>query len=173
MDALVEAGKFDVPKALVDNDVQGRVAAAREELKQRGIPNAESVPIPAEAFATESERRVRLGLLVSELVKQAQLQAKPEQVRARIEEFAQNYEQPAQVVGYYLADRQRRAEIEAIVLEDNVVAHVLEKGQVTDEGAFRSVDGDGVITMQRFTDFYAAMNGGSSVTPPAWATFPW
>ena len=75
MDALVEAGKFDVPKALVDNDVQGRVAAAREELKQRGIPNAESVPIPAEAFATESERRVRLGLLVSELVKQAQLQA--------------------------------------------------------------------------------------------------
>ncbi|HEY9270384.1 trigger factor, partial [Achromobacter sp.] len=47
MDALVEAGKFDVPKALVDNDVQGRVAAAREELKQRGIPNAESVPIPA------------------------------------------------------------------------------------------------------------------------------
>ena len=98
MDALVEAGKFDVPKALVDNDVQGRVAAAREELKQRGIPNAESVPIPAEAFATESERRVRLGLLVSELVKQAQLQAKPEQVRARIEEFAQNYEQPAQVV---------------------------------------------------------------------------
>ncbi len=133
MDALVEAGKFDVPKALVDNDVQSRVAAAREELKQRGVPNAESVPIPAEAFAAESERRVRLGLLVSELVKQAQLQAKPEQVRARIEEFAQNYEQPAQVVSYYLSDRQRRAEIEAIVLEDNVVAHVLEKAKVTEE----------------------------------------
>ncbi|KAG1077881.1 hypothetical protein G6F40_016939 [Rhizopus arrhizus] len=80
MDALVEAGKFDVPKSLVDNDVQGRVAAAREELKQRGIPNAEAVPIPAEACSTESERRVRLGLLVSELVKQAQLQAKPEQL---------------------------------------------------------------------------------------------
>ena len=133
MDALVEAGKFDVPKSLIDNDVQGRIAAAREELKQRGVPNAESVPIPAEAFSTESERRVRLGLLVSELVKQAQLQAKPEQVRARIEEFAENYEQPAQVVSYYLADRQRRAEIEAIVLEDNVVAHVLDKAKVTDE----------------------------------------
>ncbi|MBO9355240.1 trigger factor [Bordetella petrii] len=133
MDALVEAGKFDVPKALVDNDVQSRVQAAREELKQRGVPNAESVPIPAEAFATESERRVRLGLLVSELVKQAQLQAKPEQVRARIEEFAQNYEQPAQVISYYLADRQRRGEIEAIVLEDNVVQHVLEKAKVTEE----------------------------------------
>jgi trigger factor len=133
MDALVEAAKFDVPKALVDSDVQTRVAAAREELKQRGIPNAESVPIPPEAFTTESERRVRLGLVVSELVKQAQLQAKPEQVRARIEEFAQNYEEPAQVVSYYLADRQRRAEIEAIVVEDNVVTHVLEKAKVADE----------------------------------------
>ncbi|MFJ1298395.1 trigger factor [Pseudomonadota bacterium AL_CKDN230030165-1A_HGKHYDSX7] len=133
MDALVEAAKFDVPKALVSNDVQGRIAEAREELKQRGVPNAESVPMPEEIFAGESERRVRLGLLVSELVKQNQLQAKPEQVRARIEEFAQNYEQPAQVVSYYLSDRQRRAEIEAIVLEDNVVAHVLEKAKVTDE----------------------------------------
>jgi len=133
MDALVEAAKFDVPKALVDSDVETRVTAAREELKQRGIPNAESVPIPPEAFSTESERRVRLGLLVSELVKQNNLQAKPEQVRTRIEEFAQNYEEPAQVVSYYLADRQRRAEIEAIVVEDNVVAHVLEKAKVTDE----------------------------------------
>lgn len=133
MDALIEASQFDVPKALVDSDVQSRVQAAREELKQRGIPNAESVPIPAEAFSTESERRVRLGLLVAELVKQEQLQAKPEQVRARIEEFAQNYEQPAQVVSYYLTDRQRRAEIEAIVLEDNVVQHVLEKAKATEE----------------------------------------
>ncbi|WP_459614334.1 trigger factor [Bordetella sp. 2513F-2] len=133
MDALVEAGKFDVPKALVESDVQNRVAAAREELKQRGVPNADSVPMPNEVFAAESERRVRLGLLVSELVKQAQLQAKPEQVRARIEEFAENYEQPAQVVSYYLSDRQRRAEIEAIVLEDNVVAHVLGQAKVTEE----------------------------------------
>jgi trigger factor len=109
------------------------VAAAREELKQRGVPNADSMPIPADAFTEESTRRVRLGLLISELVKQAQLQAKPEQVRERIEEFAQNYEQPAQVVSYYLSDRQRRAEIEAIVLEDNVVAHVLGQAKVTEE----------------------------------------
>src|SRR5690606_33666496 len=112
MDALVEACTFDVPKALVENDAQSRVSAAREELKQRGVPNADSMPIPADAFTAESERRVRLGLLVSELVQAADLQAKPEQVRTRIEEFAQNYEQPAQVVAYYLSDRQRRAEIE-------------------------------------------------------------
>jgi trigger factor len=133
MDALVSVCSFDVPKALVESDAQSRVTAAREELRQRGVPNADSMPIPAEAFSAESERRVRLGLLVSELVRSADLQAKPEQVRARIEEFAQNYEQPAQVVAYYLSDRQRRAEIEAIVLEDNVVDHVLSKAQVSDE----------------------------------------
>ncbi|HUH86739.1 MAG TPA: trigger factor [Pusillimonas sp.] len=133
MDALVAACSFDVPKALVDNDTQNRVAAAREELKQRGVPNADSLPIPPETFSAESERRVRLGLLVAELVDSADLRAKPEQVRARIEELAQNYEQPAQVVAYYLSDRERRAEIEALVLEDNVVEHVLSKAQVTDE----------------------------------------
>jgi len=133
MDALVAACTFDVPKALVETDTQNRVAAAREELKQRGMPNADTMPIPPEAFSAESERRVRLGLLVSELVSSADLKAKPEQVRARIEDLAQNYEQPAQVVAYYLSDRQRRSEIEAIVLEENVVNHVLSKAKVNDE----------------------------------------
>lgn len=133
MDALVAAAEFDVPKSLVNQDAQGRVQAAREDLKQRGVPNADSLNIPVEAFADESARRVRLGLLVSELVKQVGLQAKPEQVRARIEEFAQNYEQPAQVVAYYLADKQRRGEIEAVVVEDNVVEHILSQAKVTDE----------------------------------------
>jgi trigger factor len=133
MDALVGACAFDVPKALVKSDTESRIAAAREDLKQRGVPNADTVPIPEDMFKAESERRVKLGLLVSELVDKADLKAKPEQIRARIEDFAKSYEQPAQVVAYYLSDRQRRAEIEAIVLEDNVVDHVLSKAQVTDE----------------------------------------
>lgn len=132
-DAVAKAATFDVPKALVNDDVQGRIQAAREELKQRGIPNADSMPIPAEAFAEESERRVRLGLLVGQLVEEAKLQATPEQVRARIEEFAQNYEKPEQVVAYYLADRQRRAEMENVTLEDNVVEHILSQAKVTEE----------------------------------------
>lgn len=138
MDALAGACAFDLPKALVDNEIASRTAAAREELKQRGLPNADTVPIPEDTFRAESERRVRLGLVVGELIKSADLTAKPEQVRARIEEFAKSYEQPAQVVTYYLSDRQRRAEIESLVLEDNVVDHVLAAAQVTDE----SVDFD-------------------------------
>ena len=133
MEALAAACTFDVPKALVDNDTANRVAQAREELKQRGVPNADTMPIPPEAFSAESERRVRLGLVVSKLVESNDLRAKPEQVRARIEELAQNYEQPSQVVAYYLSDRERRAEVEALVLEDNVVEHILSKAQVTDE----------------------------------------
>ena len=133
MDALVAVATFDVPKALIDSECEARVAAARAELTQRGVPNADKMPIPADAFATEAERRVKLGLLVSELVQAEQLQAKPEQVRARIEEFASSYEKPAEVVSYYLSDRARRSEVEGIVLEDNVVQHALAKAQVEDE----------------------------------------
>lgn len=133
MEALVGVAQFDVPKALVDSERESRVKVAREELKQRGLPNADTFPIPADAFVEEATRRVKLGLLINEIIKTAGLQAKPEQVRARIEAFAQGYEQPAQVVSYYLSDRQRRAEIEAIVLEDNVVEHILAQAQVSDD----------------------------------------
>lgn len=133
MDALLAASEFDVPKALVANEIQNRIAMARQELKQRGLPNADDMPIPEDVFQDEAERRVRLGLLLSELVQSAELKATPEQVRARIEEFAQNYEQPEQVISYYLSDAQRRAEIEAIVLEDNVVDHIVSQAKVSDE----------------------------------------
>lgn len=133
MDALIGAASFEIPKSLVESECEARVQAARAELTQRGVPNADKMPIPADTFKAEAERRVRLGLLVSELVQKAQLQAKPEQVRARIEEFAANYEKPAEVVSYYLSDRARRSEVEGIVLEDNVVQHALAHAQVEDE----------------------------------------
>ena len=133
MDAILAASEFDIPKALVENEIKNRIAMARQELKQRGLPNADDMPIPEDVFQDEAERRVRLGLLLSELVEKAELKATPEQVRARIEEFAQNYEQPEQVISYYLSDAQRRAEIEAIVLEDNVVDHIVSQAKVSDE----------------------------------------
>lgn len=133
MDALVQAVSFEVPKALIESESQNRVQAAREELRRRGMPNADQMPIPADAFKEEAERRVRLGLTVSELIKQNEIQSKPEQVRAKIEEFARNYEDPSEVVRFYLSDRERLAEVEALVVEDNVVALVLEKAKVTDK----------------------------------------
>ena len=133
MDALVKVAELDVPKALVDNEVERMTAQAREDLKQRGIKDADKAPIPTEIFQPQAERRVRLGLVVAELVKQAGLQAKPEQLQAHIEELAQSYEKPAEVVRWYLSDRQRMAEVEAVVIENNVTQHVLAAAKVVDK----------------------------------------
>jgi trigger factor len=133
MDALVKAAELDVPQALVDGETERMIEAARADLKQRGVKDADKAPIPAEMFKPQAERRVRLGLVVAELVRSNNLQAKPEQLQAHIEEMSQSYEKPAEVVRWYLSDRQRMAEVEAIVIESNVTAHVLSKAQVTDK----------------------------------------
>jgi trigger factor len=76
---------------------------------------------------------VRLGLVVAELVRANNLQAKPEQLQVHIEEMSQSYEKPAEVMRWYLSDRQRMAEVEAIVIESNVTNHVLGLANVTDK----------------------------------------
>ena len=133
MDALVASAELDVPKALVDSETERMVEAARADLKQRGVKDAATAPIPADLFTAQAERRVRLGLVVAELVRAANLQAKPEQLQAHIEEMSQSYEKPAEVMRWYLSDRQRMAEVEAVVIENNVTAHVLATAQVTDK----------------------------------------
>ena len=133
MDALVKSAELDLPKALIEAEVGRLTDGARADLKQRGVKDAETAPIPAEIFTPQAERRVRLGLVVSELVRQNSLQAKPDQLQAHIEEMAQSYEKPAEVVRWYLSDRQRMAEVEAVVIENNVTNFVLEKAKVTDK----------------------------------------
>jgi trigger factor len=133
MDALVGAAELDVPTALVDGETERMIEAARADLKQRGVKDADKAPIPAEMFKPQAERRVRLGLVVAELVRSNNLQAKPEQLQAHIEEMSQSYEKPAEVMRWYLSDRQRMAEVEAIVIESNVTAFVLAKAQVADK----------------------------------------
>ena len=99
------ASTLDVPKALVMGETERMVEAARADLKKRGVKDAETAPIPAELFQPQAEKRVRLGLVVGELVRSNNLQAKPEQLQAHIEEMAQSYEKPAEVVRWYLGDR--------------------------------------------------------------------
>jgi trigger factor len=133
MDALVQVSTLDVPKALVDSELERLVAGAREDLKKRGVKDAEKAPIPSEIFQPQAERRVRLGLVVAELVRAHGLQARPEQLQAHIEELSQSYENPTEVVRWYLSDRKRMAEVEAVVIESNVTAHVLGLAQVADK----------------------------------------
>ena len=133
MEALSAAAELDLPNALVASETERMVQAARADLKQRGLKDAETAPIPEELFKPQAERRVRLGLVVAELVKGNNLQARPDQLQAHIEEISQSYEKPAEVMRWYLSDRQRMAEVEAVVIENNVTEFVLGKVKVTDK----------------------------------------
>ena len=133
MDALVAKAELDLPKSVVQAEVDRLVEGARADLKQRGIKDADKAPIPAELFKEQAERRVRLGLVVAELVRANELHAKPEQIKAHIDELASSYEKPADVIRWYTSDNRRMAEIEAVVIENNVTEFVLSKAKVTDK----------------------------------------
>ncbi|MSQ71018.1 MAG: trigger factor [Betaproteobacteria bacterium] len=132
MQALLDASKFDVPKALVDMELQRMVQAARADLEKRGI-KMENLPINPEMFETQAKRRVSLGLVVGELVKQKNLVATPEQVRAFVDDYAATYEQPSEVIKWMYSDAQRLNEFEGMAVEANVVRWLLEHAKVEDK----------------------------------------
>lgn len=132
MQALLDTTKMDVPKALIDVEAERLMQQARNDLETRGM-NKSDVPLPADIFEQQARRRVSLGLILAELVRSHQLIAKPEQVRALVDQQAQSYEHPDQVVKWYYEQPQRLQEVESIALEDNVVAWVLEHAKVTDK----------------------------------------
>ena len=131
MDALVAKAELDLPKSSVQAELDRMVEGARADLKQRGIKDADKAPIPDDIFRPQAERRVRLGLVVAELVRANDLAAKPEQIKAHVDELAASYEKPADVVRWYFGDNRRMAEVEAIVIENNVTEFVLSKAKVT------------------------------------------
>lgn len=130
MDALVAVVDMEVPKAMIAQDSERLAEMTRQDMAQRGM-DVKNMPFPQELFATKAERRVRLGLILSQLVADNKLQATAEQVKAQIEDFAQSYEDPREVLKYYYSDRRRLSEVEALVLEENVVNYVLSKAKVS------------------------------------------
>ena len=132
MDALIKCNPITVPSALVDMEIQRLMQAARQDMEQRGM-KIKDMPIQPEWFADQAKRRVTLGLILAEVVKAEKLHATPEQVRAMVEDGAQSYEQPEEVIRWYYAQPQRLQEIEGVVIENNVVAWVLNKAKVTDK----------------------------------------
>jgi trigger factor len=133
MDALVANAELELPKSSVQAEVDRMIEGARADLKQRGIKDADKAPIPDDVFRPQAEKRVRLGLVVAELVRANGLQAKPEQLKAHIEELAASYEKPQDVVRWYLGDNRRMAEVEAVVIENNVTEFVLGKAKVNEK----------------------------------------
>jgi len=130
MDALVKVTEMDVPTVMIQQDAERLAEQTRQDMAQRGM-DVKSMPFPTELFAEKAERRVRLGLILSQLVSENSLQATQEQVKAQIEDFAQSYEDPKEVLKYYYSDRNRLGEVEALVLEENVVNYVLGKAKVS------------------------------------------
>ena len=130
MDALVKSTELEVPKAMIQQDSERLAEMTRQDMAQRGM-DFKAMPFPPEMFADKAERRVRLGLILSQLVQDNNLQATQEQVKAQIEDFSQSYEDPKEVLKYYYSDRRRLAEVEALVLEENVVNYVLGKAKVS------------------------------------------
>ena len=133
MDALMAKAELDLPNASVQSEIGRLMEGARADLKKRGIKDADKAPIPDDVFRPQAERRVRLGLVVAELVRANSLQARPEQLKAHIEELASSYEKPAEVLRWYYGDNQRMAEVESMVIENNVTEFVLSKAQVTEK----------------------------------------
>jgi trigger factor len=129
---LLEASPFEVPKSLVGMEASGMAERAIADLKARGV-NPEQVPINAEAFQETARRRVALGLIIAELQDRESLKPKPAEVRALIEQEAQTYEKPAEVVKWFYMQPQRLSEMEALALETNVVKWVLTKAKVLDK----------------------------------------
>lgn len=132
MEALLAANPITVPKALVDMEIERLMQNARQDMEQRGM-KTKDFPIQPAWFADQAERRVKLGLVLAKVVKVQALQAKPEQVKALVDEAAQTYERPQEVIDWYYAQPQRLAEVEAVAIENNVVDWVLSQAKVTDK----------------------------------------
>ena len=134
MQVLLDANPLDVPKALIEQESESMAEAARQDLASRGA-DIRNMPVDATWFAAQAERRVKLGLIIAEAVKGNALHAKPEQVRALIDEQAVSYEKPEEVVRWYYSQPQRLAQVEALAIEENVVNWVVANAQSTDKAA--------------------------------------
>jgi trigger factor len=133
MDALASACNFELPKFLVSQEETRLIEQARKDLEQRGVPNAKNAPIPEGMFTPQAEQRVKLGLILNALVKEHDLKATPEQIKAEIEEQAASYEDPQEVLRWYYSDASRLSDIESLVLENNVVKYVMDKVKVSEK----------------------------------------
>ncbi len=132
MDMLLEVNTFEVPKALVASESQQMAEAAQRDMESRGM-SVKGLAMDPAWFADKAVRRVRLGLLLADMVNVKGLRATPEQVRAVIDEFAASFEDPQEVVRWYYSQPQRMAEAEALAIENNVVEWVLGNVTVTEK----------------------------------------
>jgi trigger factor len=142
MDKLIELNSIEVPGALVENEAE---QLKQQMMQQMHIPEGKAgVELDTSMFRDQAERRVSLGLILSEVIKSKELKADDDNVRAKVEELASTYEEPQQVIDWYYGDKSRLSQIESLVLEDAVVDWVFEQADVTEKSSsFDEVMGRG------------------------------
>jgi len=129
MEALLASTPLELPKALIEMEAQQLMQRAAQDLQGRGV-KPEQINLNPQQFEEAAKRRVALGLIIAELARAENLQPKPAEVRALVEQEAQSYESPAEVVKWFYMQPQRLSEMEAMALEANVVKWVLSKAKV-------------------------------------------
>ena len=129
MEALLASNPVEVPKALISNEIDRLRAQAAQQFGS----NIKADQLPAELFEEQAKRRVLLGLVVAEVVKQFELKPDEARVREMIQEMASAYQEPEQVVSWYYKNDQQLGEVRSVVLEEQVVDTVLQKAKVTDK----------------------------------------
>lgn len=120
MEALAAVSALELPRSLVEMEIGRLQEQAVKDLESRGM-TTKDLQLPPELFVERAEKRVKLGLILTEVVRKNELKAEPEQIRAIVEEHAESFEDPKQMVRWYYSDKARLAEVESMVLEDNVV----------------------------------------------------
>jgi trigger factor len=132
LQALLDAAPLDLPKSLIEMESQQLLERAAQDLQARGL-KPEQLNLTAQQFEEAAKRRVALGLIIAELARLENLKPKPAEVRAVVEQEAQTYESPAEVVKWFYMQPQRLSEMEAVALEANVVKWVLSKAKVVEK----------------------------------------
>ena len=128
---LRQVAQLTLPKQLVEQEALQLARRMAANLQQQGMKQ-EDIKLSPDMFRPQAEERVALGLILAEVVRDKQLEARPEQVRALVQDVAQTYEQPDAVVRWHFEKPERLSEFEALAVEKNVVEWVLSQAKVTD-----------------------------------------
>ncbi|MDB4002133.1 trigger factor [Oceanospirillaceae bacterium] len=131
LNAYLEINSFDIPKALVTEEL-GRLK--KQALQQFGGGNENLDPsiLPDEMFQDQADKRVKIGLLAAEIIQQNEFKADEVKVKALVAEMAQGYQDPQEFIDYYMNNAEQRSQLDGVVLEDQVVEHLLAAATITE-----------------------------------------
>ena len=126
----MQDNEFEVPSALVDEEINRAIMAVRQQLQQQGLPH--DAPIDRANYLDESHRRVQLGLAMHGVVKRLEIKPDPDKVRERVVEMGSSYSDPDQFVRWYFEEKSRLAQIESVIVEEQAIEALIEEAKVNE-----------------------------------------